>query len=251
LLSGADRTTKSPAATPVASARKQEKAEDVEKLNPEDVKQMLASLEATIKAFDSAGQDPMSNPEVVAVLAEAGNIVAEMEKQQQAEKAAEEGLKKGDAMLDSLPTGDGDAAEEAENLSKPGSTAAKRSAAKGNRKDAAATDDSPTEEDDSWAKLSADPEPAEKTKGPKALTAADAAKAAELTVRITAIPDLDEGDMEGEGEMEVQSMRGAAADLVAAAAAVDNNGEDLQRMVSDLESLVAAAEASAAAAAAK
>jgi hypothetical protein len=230
----------------------QEKAEEEEKLNPEDVKQMLASLEATIKAFDSAGQDPMSNPEVVAVLAEAGEIVAEMEKQQQAEKAAQQGLKKGDAMLDSLPTGDGDATtEEAESVSKPGSTAAKRSTAKGNKKDAAATDDSPTEEDDSWVKLSADPEPAEKTKGPKALTPADAAKAADLTVRITAIPDLEEGDMEGEQDM-VQSLRGAAADLAAAAAAVDNlSGEDMQKMVSDLECLVAAAEASAAAAAAK
>jgi hypothetical protein len=156
-------------------------------------------------------------------------------------------------MLDSLPTGDGDATtEEAESVSKPGSTAAKRSTAKGNKKDAAATDDSPTEEDDSWVKLSADPEPAEKTKGPKALTPADAAKAADLTVRITAIPDLEEGDMEGEQDMEVQSLRGAAADLAAAAAAVDNlSGEDMQKMVSDLEGLVAAAEASAAAAAAK
>lgn len=61
-------------------------ASEEESMSPEAV---VASLQATIAALESAGPDAMSNPEVQAVLTEAGNIIAEMEAQDSPKQQAE------------------------------------------------------------------------------------------------------------------------------------------------------------------
>jgi hypothetical protein len=71
-------TAVSTAGREAATAGETAAAAEADDMSPEAV---VASLQATIAALESAGPDAMSDPEVQAVLAEAGNIIADMEEQ--------------------------------------------------------------------------------------------------------------------------------------------------------------------------